>query len=196
MRVRVVGLLILAALLGRPAAAQEAGDVGITMGYPAGVGVVWHVTDGIALRPDVSVNWTSSESESTTGGLLPGLPPRTTTSSADSWTTAVGLSALFYVRTIDRLRLYVAPRGAYLRSSVDLEDGLGVASTFDTTTDGYLASGSFGAQFSVHDHFALVGELGLQYTSQSASASFLSSRSETESRTAGLRSAVGVTLYF
>ena len=65
--------------------------------------------------------------------------------------------------TIDRLRLYVAPRGAYLRSTVDLEDGVGVASNFDTTTSGYLASGSFGAQFSVHDRFALVGELGLQY---------------------------------
>ena len=45
----VAGALWLAAA---PAAAQEKGNVGITMGFPASVGLLWHATEKIAVRPD------------------------------------------------------------------------------------------------------------------------------------------------
>ena len=195
MRLIAAGTVLAILLTGRPAAAQAAGDVGITMGYPVAVGVVWHVTDAIAVRPDVSMTWTSSESVNTTVLPVPGLPPVTSTSTVDAWNTAVGLSALFYVQTVDRLRIYLVPRAAYLRSSQDLETG-GLTSALDTTSNGYLVSGSVGAQVAAHDRFSIFGELGMQYSSQRSDASFSTSRSENENRTVGLRSAVGVTLYF
>ena len=47
MRVVAAGTVMAVMLTGGPAVAQEAGDVGITMGYPVAVGVVWHITDAI-----------------------------------------------------------------------------------------------------------------------------------------------------
>lgn len=195
MRVVAAGTVMAVMLTGGPAVAQEAGDVGITMGYPVAVGVVWHITDAIAIRPDVSMTWTSSESVNTSGPPLPGLPPVTSTSTVDAWNTAVGVSALFYLQTIDRFRVYLVPRAAYLRSSQDLDTG-GLTSALDTTSNGYLVSGSVGAQVAAHDRFSIFGELGVQYSSQRSEASFSTSRSENENHTLGLRSAVGVTLYF
>jgi hypothetical protein len=181
-----------------PAAAQEKGDVGLTMGYPAAVGVIWHIADRIAIRPDVSMNWSSSESVRVIESALPGLPPITSDNSATSWSTSVGLSALVTLHTADRFRLYVVPRAAWLRTTIDLEDSVGGISgvSFDETTDGYVVSGALGAQVSAHERFAIFGELGVQYTEQRSSSTLVQSRSENENRTVGLRSAVGVVLYF
>lgn len=196
MRVRVLVCgLVLGALAG-PAAAQEAGDVGVTMGYPGAVGVVWHVTEGFALRPDVSLASSTSESETTATGLLGGTS-LTSTNKSDGWGATVGLSALVTVRTIDRLRLYLTPRVAYSHSTSDNETGLtGSLAEFTATTKGIIASGSFGTQYSLHDRFAIFGELGLQYSGLTTTSDFPGSRSETDSTSLGLRSAVGVTFYF
>lgn len=196
MRVRVLVCgLVLGALAG-PAAAQEAGDVGVTMGYPGAVGVVWHVTEGFALRPDVSLASSTSESETTATGLLGGTS-LTSTNKSDGWGATVGLSALVTVRTIDRLRLYLTPRVAYSHSTSDNETGLtGSLAEFTATTKGIIASGSFGAQYSLHDRFAIFGELGVQYSGLTTTSDFPGSRSETDSTSLGLRSAVGVTFYF
>ncbi len=55
MRVRLMGALLAGAMVlavtARPVAAQEAGDVGVTMGYPGAIGVVWHITDGSPCGP-------------------------------------------------------------------------------------------------------------------------------------------------
>jgi hypothetical protein len=187
--------VLLGVIAAAPATAQEAGDVGLTMGYPAAVGVVWHITDAIALRPDVTVSTSSTESTSTTSGFGGGATLVSTTTST-SWTTSVGLSALFYLKTIDRVRLYLAPRAAYLRTTIDIDDDQPLAGTFDNESDGFVAAGAFGAQFNAHERFAIFGELGLQYTSQTSTSAFALTRNRSENRTAGLRSAVGVTLYF
>jgi hypothetical protein len=194
MRIIAAGTVMAVMLAGGPAAAKAAGDIGITMGYPAAIGVVWHITDAVAIRPDVSMTWTSSESVTTTV-LPPGAPPVTSTSMVDAWNTAVGISALFYLQTADRFRVYLVPRAAYLRSTQDLQSG-GLTTAIDTTSNGYLLSGSVGAQVAAHDRFSIFGELGVQYSTQRSEVSFSSSRSENENRTFGLRSAVGVTVYF
>ena len=188
-----LGLL---AALAAPAAAQEKGDVGLTMGYPAAIGVVWHIADWVAIRPDVAMTWTSTETESTIDTGLPGVPSITSTTSADLFNTSVGLSALFYVHTEDRFRLYVVPRGAYLHTSLDLDEGSGLTIGLDESSDGFLVSGALGAQVKAHERFSIFGELGLQYTSQGSETSRPQFRNENESHSFGLRSAVGVTLYF
>lgn len=193
---RAVYVLSLLAAGASPAAAQDGPRVGIAVGYPAAVGVVWHITDAVALRPDVSVTRTSTETVTSIGSLFPGGAPTMSRNTSRSWITSAGLSALFYVRTIDRLRFYVVPRAAYLRSTVDLEDDSGFASAFDTDSTGYLASGALGTQYAVHDRFVVFGEVGVQYSSQTSETSFSVSRNKTKSRGAGLRSGIGVTLYF
>lgn len=177
-----------------PATAQERGAVGVTMGYPAAIGVVWQATDALALRPDVSITWTSSESVNTVS-LFPGATPVSTTSTVDAVNTGVGLSALVTLHRADRFRVYLVPRVAYVRSTVDLDAGLAGAAV-DTTTNGWLASGGVGAQVAVHDHLAIFGEAGGQYSWQRGTSSLTTSRSQDTTRAAGLRSAVGVILYF
>jgi hypothetical protein len=184
---------MVAVVMAAPAAAQDAGSVGLTMGYPAAVGVVWHITERIALRPDVTLSTSTTESTSTIDSIF---VPQVSTTTSTSWSTAVGLSALLYLNSTDQLRFYVAPRAAYLRTSIDIDDDQPLASAFDNTSTGFVAAGAFGVQYNAHERFAIFGELGAQYTSQSSTSEFLTSRTRGEVRTAGLRSAVGVTLYF
>lgn len=196
MRVRVLLGVVMLVLAARSAAAQAAGDVGVTMGYPGAVGVVWHVTDGLAIRPDIALTRATSESTTSASGVFAG-SGLSSTSTSEGWGTSVGVSVLFNVRTIDRLRLYLAPRVAYAHSTADNETGLSGALTgFTAKTTGVLASGSFGSQFNLHDRFAVFGELGLQYTTQTTTSDFPGSRTEADGTTFGLRSAVGVTFYF
>lgn len=196
MRVRVLLGVVMLVLAARSAAAQEAGDVGVTMGYPGAVGIVWHVTDGIAIRPDVALTRSTSESTTSATGVFAGAG-LSSTSTSDGWGTTVGVSVLLNVRTIERLRLYLAPRVAYLHSTADNETGLSGALTgFTAKATGVLASGSFGAQYNLHDRFAVFGELGLQYTTQTTTSDFPGSSTEADGTTFGLRSAVGVTFYF
>jgi hypothetical protein len=196
MRVQVLVCGLLLGALAGPAAAQEAGHVGVTMGYPGAVGVIWHITDRFAIRPDVSLASSTSESETTATGLLGGTS-LTSTNKSDGWGATVGLSALVTVRTIDRLRLYLTPRVAYSHSTSDNETGLtGSLAEFTATTKGIIASGSFGTQYNLHDRFAIFGELGLQYSALATTSDFPGSKSETDSTSLGLRSAVGVTFYF
>jgi hypothetical protein len=68
--------------------AQERGDVGITMGDPAAVGVLFHVSDSLAIRPEVSFSTTTTDI------------PLTTSSST---LYGVGVSALIYVKRWDAL---------------------------------------------------------------------------------------------
>ena len=55
-------------------------------------------------------------------------------------------------------------RAGPIYNSLDLEDELGVASTFDTTTDGTWPQAALAPSSRCTDHFALVGELGLTDT--------------------------------
>ena len=68
--------------------AQEKGKVGLTMGYPSAVGFIFHVTDKIAIRPEVNFASSSTEIES---DLI--------SASSDSFTIGTGVSALFYLLT-------------------------------------------------------------------------------------------------
>lgn len=191
--VSALGLMVVTA---GPAAAQDAGSLGATMGYPGAVGVIWHVTDRIALRPDVTLTRSSSESTTTGPGFFPGTELSSTTTS-EGWGTTVGLSALVTVRTIERLRIYLTPRLAWSHSSSDNQAGVsGNRSSYDVATRGLVTSASVGTQYGLHDHFAIFGEVGLQYSDLETNSDYPGSRNRTDSTSFGLRSAVGVTVYF
>jgi hypothetical protein len=188
----VVGGLI-TGFAAAPATAQPAGRVGVTMGAPTSVGIVWHLGTRVAIRHEVSLTRTSSEFTTT---IFTFGQPQVISTTTKTWNTTAGASALLYLRDIDRLRLYLAPRAAYLLASVENESstaapGLG---TLSSGSSGVAASGSFGAQYGPHDRFGIFGEVGVAYSRQKGDTGL--ARTETELRSVGLRSGIGVVVYF
>jgi len=161
---------------GHAANAQERGRTGLTMGYPASVGVVWQPSGVFAVRPEVSFSTTSTDSAS--------LGPRGTTS------VGVGLSGLFYVAKWESLSTYVSPRFVYNR----LSSG---QSPLATNINSYALIGSFGTQYALNRRFGVFGEVGVGYGHEqvetSSSASF---NSTTKSNSWSTRTGIGVMLYF
>jgi hypothetical protein len=195
---RVVMLTIAVLSVASAALGQQARNVGIVMGFPAAAGVLWNVSDGFALRPDVAVTHQSTE---TTSSVILGLGSvtQTVTSTSDGWATSAGISALFFFGAPDALRFYLTPRVAYVwtRSETESEPAsLTQLGAYESKTDGFLVAGSFGAQYAPHDRFRLFGELGLTYTRQDGFSGYSISRSDTVTTSAGLRSGVGVVVLF
>src|SRR5258708_25688508 len=169
MAMRRLGLLaaIGIGLIAPAAAAQDDPRVGITMGYPASVGIIWQMNDRVALRPEVTAQKASAEFTTTTSFPVGGTIASTTaTSTSDTWQVGVGVSALFYLTTHDALRTYVSPRWSYIRtSSSNSSSSLPPPSqTTGSVGNGQFVSGSFGAQYALGQRFGLFGEVGLAYT--------------------------------
>lgn len=176
------------------ALAQEGGQVGITMGYPTAVGVIWHLSDSVAIRPEVNVT------TSTTNVSL---------SSTSATAYGVGVSALFYVKHWDALRAYVAPRYAYQHGSATSSIGIELPLPLpidlpsiqtSTTTSEHNFSGVVGAQYLLHRHFGVFGEVGAIYatvkSTYTSTPAVPVSEANPSSHAFGLRSAVGGILYF
>jgi hypothetical protein len=182
------------------ASAQDAPKAGIAMGYPASIGVVWHVSDGVALRPEIGVSRSSGEFTATSFISIGGTTNTTTSlTTNDNWQVAIGLSALFYLSRHDALRTYVSPRWAYTRTSSSSASGPSPNQSSSSTGNGNFVSGSFGAEYALARRFSVFGELGLGYnrtiTSPTSGSSGVTT-TDSASRTFSTRSGAGVILYF
>jgi hypothetical protein len=168
------------------AAAQDEGKVGITMGYPAAVGIIWHVSDTVAIRPELSFSGSSSETDRA---------ENITDSESDGWTLGTGISALFYVHDYDRVRTYFSPRFTYTRIKATTSTSNGV---FDSSSTGrastYGIAGNFGAEGKIADKFSAFGEVGFGYSHGTTTTSSSSTTSRAD--TWGTRAGVGVIFYF
>jgi hypothetical protein len=204
MRARTIGSIV-AFTISFPgiASAQNTPKVGLSMGYPAAIGVIWHVTDRVAVRPEVSVSKSSSEFIGSSITFSSGGVPvnTTTTTTTNTWQTSAGLSALLYLSRHDKLSTYLSPRWAYTRlSSTPSVSGGGVASVV-TGTNGHInfVSGSFGAQFAIGERFSVFGELGLAFSrtvsSPLTNITLLTIGGSTATNVS-TRSGAGVILYF
>ena len=123
---------MLVALLFVPsvAAAQEPGDVGVFMGYP-NLGLIWQVTEKVAIRPEISFSYGSTDIDSVFG--VPG--------TTHNWSIEFGASALLYLSDTDRLRTYLAPQFTYSRSEASSS-----TRTVGAVGNTYGFAGLFGAQ--------------------------------------------------
>jgi hypothetical protein len=211
MTCRFALVLVLVAVSG-VARAQDLGPVGLTMGYPGSVGVIWQAADRVALRPEFTFSGGSSESSSSSSDVA--LTGGSSGTRSETWQKGVGLSALFYVTRKDRLRTYITPRFAYstTSSSADLSGSL-ASSNFETQS--YTTSGSFGVQYNLARHVGMFGEVGLGYTSTNSTQITVETiggglppsvlpgvpltitlRSDGHSTNIGTRSGAGVILFF
>ena len=125
------------------AAAQEPGQLGFVIQTPAAAGVIWNLSKGVALRPDV----TFMRSSSSAGG------------DATSWTG--GVSAPLYISDDENLRTYISPRFSYNRTTFD---ALGTTNTQTGTS----FSASYGVQWAALKRLHFFGELGPQYSKASS----------------------------
>jgi hypothetical protein len=189
---RVIAIMAAAvACLPGAAAAQEKGKIGVFMGYPS-LGLIWHATDRVAVRPEFPFSVASGE---------------TTTTENDSNGIGVGATVLFYVAKRDSAAMYIAPRFAYTHSSSETQSdvflpavteviGTQPAFTFESTAESWQLSGSFGAQYWFGSRFSVFGEAGLGYTSGTVEAGSSFSSSKSDSHSFGTRSSVGAVFYF
>jgi len=179
-------LLVAAALLILPAegAAQEQGQTGVFMGYPS-LGLIWHASERIAVRPEIGFSSGSGESD---------------LSETSSTSVSVGASVLFYAAKRDSAALFFAPRYAYQHSSSKIESTspFGGDSELKITSHSSVVSGSVGAQYWLSKRFSLFGEAGIQYAwgSSENDSAFSGLSSGTDSHVFGTRSSIAAIWYF
>lgn len=175
------------------ALAQDEPKVGLVIAFPSEIGVLWQVSDRIAVRPDVGFYW--SEFTFSSSPFL----GETYESESTNSSVGVGVSVLFTVARWERLRAYVVPRVSYSFLSGGSATAiifLGDEQESDTDSSGRSVevSGSFGVEYSLGDRFAVFGETGLAHVSTQQPSS--SSSDNPRSRQAGTRSSVGVVFRF
>lgn len=175
-------LLCIAAGAGA-AVAQEPGRVGMTIAYPSAVGLIWHASDRLAVRPEFT--FSLSTSETTPGGGLPG------GSSASSWSVGTGVSLLYYTQEWDKVRGYVSPRFGYSRTRNETESGT-FSSTLTATN--YAWGASYGVQYLPTERFSVFGEVGIGGAFGRGRAS--NSGNKSDGHGWGTRSGIGMIVYF
>ena len=184
---RMVRTLTLAVCAGfsavASAAAQDQGSVGITMGYPAAVGVLWRATETVAVRPEISFSGGQSETSAST-----------LSSESESSAVGVGVSVLFYVKKENSLRTYFSPRFTYSHSTSTVTSSSFQASGSKNTGKSTGGSGSFGAEYQLGDKFAVFGEVGLGFSRTTSTGSTDLSLKLTSSSW-GTRAGVGVIFF-
>ena len=165
-----------------PAAAQQQGDIGAVIALPTDVGLIWHVSDTIAVRPEINFAFGKSETELASVGEI----------ETSGRGFSVETSVLFYLDDIDSVRTYVSPRIGFDWTSSEDND-----SADDGSGNAFEASVSYGAQYSPVSRFSVFGEIGLEYGRAKSEVSVGDGpQIETRVTNWGPRTQVGVILYF
>ena len=175
----VVFVLTAAALIAPGTARAQEKSFGITMGFPASVGVYWKVADRFAVRPEFNFSKTKIDDEPAT------------------WSVGTGVTALLYLNSGNPLRTYVAPRFTYARQQFNSDEGF---FDLDSTSDLYALSALFGAQYLLGDRFLVFGEVGVRGSYTSGNDTFtggqFSFSSDPTGYTVGSTGGVGIVFFF
>jgi hypothetical protein len=201
----LLAFLLIVAFDTTVASAQNTRAVGVAMGYPTTIGVLWHVSDRFAIKPEIGLSWNSIESE-------PSGPFSLGEFSTDTRQSSFGVAGLFYLGRWDALRTYVSPRIVYITSTSEsrlsvspppvlFEPVIGTSlflgdTETETSTSGLSVTGSFGGQYWLGERFSIFGEFGLAYSQSETSGEVSIAERKLTSKTVGTRTAAGVVLYF
>jgi len=168
-RCRIATLLLTMLSAAGALQAQDERRVSLVVDGNGTAGLLFPITDGIALRPD----FTYGRSSISSGRGLSG----------DSYSAMVGLSVLRYLSSEERLRTYVVPRVGYSWGSARQRS--------------YDLSAAFGGHADIVRRLGLFAETGLRFGYSEARFDVpLSGEMLTVSRSWRLNSSVGATLRF
>jgi hypothetical protein len=167
-----------------PALAQDSPKTGIVIGYPLSLGVIWHASPAVAIRPEFTYTGVSSET------VNPSF-----TSNTSGWATGIGLSVLFYTRTEEHFRTYIVPRFSYTHTSSthEVDSPPAIEPSLTTSSNVIGGSGSFGAQYQPARRFAVFGEVGFEVDHATSKPSITGTKGT--STNWGTRAGVGVIFY-
>jgi hypothetical protein len=190
---------IVLAVTGGAASAQERGQVGVAMGYPTAVSVIWHATDRLAIQPRVSFARSSTESTIESNITFNGVIVSSTslTTRSQGWSVGSGMDVRFYIARWDAVSTYVAPGFSYSRgssTSVMTSQNAFTGNQIETrksSSDGHAVRGTFGVQYTPHERVAVFADVGLQYSRTDPGIV-----GNTTLKTLGNTSAVGAIFYF
>jgi hypothetical protein len=121
----------------QPVYGQSAGARGLVFQVPSTIGAIWHVTDAVAIRPEVNFLSVS-------------------VSGTDSRALSLAVSAPFYATSVDAVRVYLSPLVGMTRVR-------NTGGTFNTTITEWSFAVSYGAQYAATKRFGLYAESGLYY---------------------------------
>lgn len=175
--------------------AQDGGKVGLAIRAPQSVGIIMHLTDGLALLPSFDVGWSSSRSEIQAPGG--GFPENYLESAAIKHSQAVlsmTLAARLRLGGSSDTSWYVAP--SYSRYFASNDDSY-FAST--STKNNFATGVGLGVQHDLNDRVRVFGEAGLRYSQyriETGSGLALSLTQTSTFKSAGTAASVGVIYYF
>lgn len=179
-----VALGLLLACAAGDAVAEDGRKTGLVINSGPSVGVIWHLSDRVAIRPDAS--FTTSELDIESSG-----------STVDTTSVNLGVSVLFTLRRWDDLSTYVSPRFSWVRTSAtSLSTSGSQSNTIETTNTTIGGSGSFGVDYRLGERFSLFGETGIGFNRQTADTDSPISLGDTTARSVGLRGTLGLVFYF
>jgi hypothetical protein len=182
---------LLLSLLPASALAQSEPKVGLSMGVPTAISLIWRVNDRIALRPEFGFSANSTTTTTTT--TIPGISAPTSTATISGWTLAPAISALIGIAKWDAVRAYVTPRFVYSRVSLSSQG----TTALPATSSAFGVAGAIGAEYTLHRRFGVYGEAGLAFSRQTSKMTIAGlSTGQSRSHDFGIRSAVGAILYF
>ena len=187
-RLRII-VVAVATLVAIPChAAAQSNTLGVSIGIPASLAVLWQPTAAIGIRPELTFDLFDAESTSTSRF-------GTSRFSNDTRQVGVGVSALFQLHREENLLVYVSPRYVYRRGHTDVTQEV-PAEVFglngsDREIRGYSLTGSLGGRYALGTRFGVFGELGFDYSREDTTDPSVESRI---SRT-GIRSSAGVVLF-
>ena len=123
------------------------------------IGVIWHITDNIALNPNVSF---FSEWEQASGNMIQ--------SDSDSDSITVYANLRFYIQEWKKMRFYISPSYVFGWRQFDLKTQYesyppGTIRTGISTQTIYEhgVGGQWGLQYDLMDRLSLYGQIGAQY---------------------------------
>jgi len=155
------------------------GRVGLT--FPT-TGIIWHLSDNIALLPNVgfTYNWAGYDSNSSTStgkGL------------------SAGVSLRFYTREWNGVRFYLSPKYAFNRSTSNSEIVVPTASQRSSSSlNSHAIAGAWGLQYPISGRVSIFGDIGVSF-SRSGNSSSSSIYSESHSNRIGTTGSWGLILY-
>lgn len=169
----------------------------MNVGTPT-VGVLWHLTDMIALAPQVGFYTANQEDKS-------GINAAGNGNIVDKTTTAwgLGLEVPLYLTKFNALNFYVAPGVGYTPTSTKTKTSTYTGGGTTVTTTETEAKGSYlslyaaiGLQIPINDQLHVFGKTTIGYASGTTNGGGASEKDSTESFFGLQRWAVGAIFYF